>query len=640
MENATRVEPRAGSRRVAAGLALGAALAASAWAEAAFGWFRPSYRVFTQLFYEAWPVQDAIRFPSQWPLARAHLAIVLGLAALGTVASPRLGRHGRRWWAVFCVGYAIRAVFWTMGGDLPLVPGDSCHYIEVARSVYRGEGPVKHYVESFFTFYEPIARGRGVLDDWATPLWAYVLAGAYRLTGVVPGESLEATFAVAKGTSFVLNLLCLPALYAFGRRRFGPGVGLAAMAALAVLPVHALYAGFALRESLVALTSILAVWWLTEAWAAEGAGAWAWAIAAGLAGGLAILARNTAMALVAAGGLYGLAAHRRKLGPMLAWGAVVAVVIAPWAWATWQEYGEPFYTYTKYFPYNFSWSVHHYDRGNTTPGEFYTAAALPQIARVKAKSLGIIALYSLMIVSFPLALGFVHRVAWPPRGARRDADRLMVAAWVVFVLATLANVADVTQVQQLGRYYLPVYVLMLPTAVAGLGDWLRASVRPRKWSRVAAATALLLWADPTWAYDAGWLAKSYQLHWPALRDAGLWIRAHPEEVPEDARIMTWFPWELRVTSDRTTILMPRALEAGEYELRRIEETANRYGVTHLLWGSFEPMPDQDPGRLGAYLEGMRRSLGLTESRRIYATPGAGRTPYPVTLYRLGRGPSR
>src|SRR5262249_9575351 len=154
------------------------------------------------------------------------------------------------------------------------VPGDSSHYLEVATSVYRGEGPVKHYVESFFLDYPEIRRGQGVLDDWATPLWAYVLAAAYRLTGGVPGRSLEASVAVAKGTSFVLNLLTLPALYAFARRRFGVAVGLGAMAALALLPVHAIYAGFGLRESLVALTSVCAVWWLTECWSASGPRCW------------------------------------------------------------------------------------------------------------------------------------------------------------------------------------------------------------------------------------------------------------------------------------------------------------------------------------------------------------------------------
>ena len=49
--------------------------------------------------------------------------------------------------------------------------------------------------------------------------------------------------------------------------------------------------------------------------------------------------------------------------------------------------------------------------------------------------------------------------------------------------------------------------------------------------------------------------------------------------------MTWFPWELRVTIDRTTILMPR-----NYQPRRIQEVIRQYGVTHFLWGSFEPPP--------------------------------------------------
>ncbi len=517
------------------------------------------------------------------------------------------------------------------------MPGDSCHYIEVARSVYRGEGPVKHYVESFFRDYPSIRAGDGVLDDWATPLWAYLLSCVFRVLGIVPGEDLTATFAVAKGTSFVLNLLTLPVLYAFARRRYGPGVALGAMAALAVMPLHALYAGFGLRESLVALTSVLVAWFLVETLVAEGGAAWAWAFAAGLAGGLAILARNTAMALLAAAGLAAMGAHGlRKLGPLVLWGVVTLGMIAPWAWVTWRAYGEPFYTYTKYFQYNFSWAVHHYQQGNTRPEQFYNAANLPDIVRVKIKSLLIISVYSLMILSFPIALGFVHRLVWPREPLRpgaRDADRIAATAFVVFALATLVNIADVTQVQQLGRYYLPVYVLMLPAAAAGLGDWLVASVQRSKWSRVLTATVFLLWADPSWAYDASWLVKPYQLHWPALRETGEWVRLHPTAVPPEARILTWFPWELRVTSDRTTVLFPRALEAGAYEYQRITETIRQYGVTDVLWGSFEPAPEQDPERLGSYLESLRKSLGLTEDRLIQES--SARLPHRVRLYRLG-----
>jgi hypothetical protein len=619
-------QDRANLRAPGVGIALLAFLVLGIWADSATGWFTPAFEAVVHLFYEV-PVLAALRRPTQLVLARIHAGIWVGLIAAGWIVAPWLGPHARRCWAAFCVGYAVRAAFWIAGGNLPLVPGDSCHYLEVATSVYRGEGPVKHYVESFFIDYPRIRRGQGVLDDWATPLYAYVLAGVYRLLGIEPGRSLETTVAVAKGTSFVLNLLCVPALYGFGRRRFGPEVGLGAMAVLAILPVHALYAGFALRESLVALTSILAIWSLTEVWNHRDAASWGWALAAGVLGGLAILARDTALVLTAAAGLYGLGAHgRRHLGPLLAWGVLLAAVITPWARETYREYGEPFYSYTKFFAYNFSWTVHHYEQGNTRPTQFYTSANAPAIIRIKVKSLLMVMAYSTMIVSLPIVLGFIRR--WRhPGPSDRDTNRLILVLALAFVIATLVRIADVTQVAQLGRYYLPVYALMLPTAVAGLGEWLRDRVSPRVRPALAATLVALLWADPTWAHDATWLVQPYQLHWPALRAAGDWVRAHPAVVPADARIMTWFPWEFRLASQRTTVLLPR-----NYSASHIRRTIDRYRVTHVLWGSFEPPPDVDPETWGPYLERLRLSLGLTGDREIYRS--SPRVPYPVRLYRL------
>ena len=51
-------------------------------------------------------------------------------------------------------------------------------------------------------------------------------------------------------------------------------------------------------------------------------------------------------------------------------------------------------------------------------------------------------------------------------------DLLVATILAVFVLATLKSIPDVTQVAQLGRYYLPVFVLAMPTAVAGVIEWL------------------------------------------------------------------------------------------------------------------------------------------------------------------------
>jgi hypothetical protein len=98
-------------------------------------------------------------------------------------------------------------------------------------------------------------------------------------------------------------------------------------------------------------------------------------------------------------------------------------------------------------------------------------------------------------------------------------------------------------------------------------------------------------------------------------------------VPPDARIMTWFPWEMRVASDRTTVLLPRNFSA-----RRIEEVIHQYRVTHVLWGSFEPPPHVDPESFGPYLEQVRTALGLTTARELYRSPRE--MLFPVRLYRL------
>lgn len=160
-----RWEPRWGLLSL---ILAGAAILAT-WIDGRTGWITPAFDLVAHQFYEI-PMLAALRRPSQLFLVRCHLAIGAALLVLGLAMYPRMGRGGRVWLAIFWVGYAIRATVWICGGNLPLVPGDSCHYLEVATSVYRGEGPVKHYVESFFTDYPRIRQGQGVLDDWATPL--------------------------------------------------------------------------------------------------------------------------------------------------------------------------------------------------------------------------------------------------------------------------------------------------------------------------------------------------------------------------------------------------------------------------------------------------------------------------------------
>ncbi len=618
-------------RWVSLALGAGALVAAAAWLDFRTGWITPVFDAIAHQFYEV-PLLARIRRPSQLVLVRWHLATGSIILVLGLLAAGRLSSHARRWIAIFALGYAIRAVIWICGGNLPLVPGDSCHCLEIATSVANGKGPVKHYVGSFFRDYSHIRENRGGLDDWDVPLDAYVRALSFRIAGLRADSPIEQRIVAAKACSFILNLLCLPALYVFARRRYDARVALGAMAALAVLPVHAIYAGFVLRESLVALVSILAVWTLTEVFAAPPGRnlVWIWALVAGVLGGLAVMSRTTGLALLAGAGLFGLIAHgRRRFFALLVWGLAAVAVCLPWAWATWMENESPFYSITQHFEFNFSWTVHHYEQGNLVASQFYTERNLPEIVRVKIKSLLLIPVVSTMILGLPIVVGFWRRLVKKDERGRETAI-LIATIFAVFVLATLKRVADVTQVSQLGRYYMPVFVLALAPAISGLIGWLDSLADGKRVGRWLAVTfCALVWADPTWAYDASWLAKRFQLHWHALHGAGEWIRANPSRVSPQARIMTWFPWELRVTSDRTTILMPR-----NYDPRRIEEVIRQYGVTHILWGSFEPPPyyEINPESWAFELDRLRASLGLTDAREVHRS--SDEVFFPWRLYRV------
>src|SRR5262249_39322450 len=158
----------------------------------------------------------------------------------------------------------------------------------------------------------------------------------------------------------------LPVLYFFARRRYGPEVALRSLAVLAVLPVHAVYAALELRESCAALTTLLAVGCFSEMMG-EHKARFKWALASGLFTGLSILSRDTGWAIAAACGLYGLIPlWRRNLLAMAIWGAMMVLVIAPWGYVTYREYGQPFYSFSQYYAFNFSWEVLIFsEHGNT-----------------------------------------------------------------------------------------------------------------------------------------------------------------------------------------------------------------------------------------------------------------------------------
>ena len=190
--------------------------------------------------------------------------------------------------------------------------------------------------------YPRIREGQGVLDDWATPLDAYVRAAAFRIAGLGPQSSVEARLVAAKACSFITNLLALPALYILARRCYNPRVALWSMAALAILPVHAIYAGFVLAREPGGIGvdpgGLDALRGLPRR--AQRAGH----LGVGCRGGSM---RRTGRPLThdgarAAGGRRSIRpghARSRRLGLSCLWAAIAGLVCVPWAWMTLQEYG-------------------------------------------------------------------------------------------------------------------------------------------------------------------------------------------------------------------------------------------------------------------------------------------------------------
>ena len=214
----------------------------------------------------------------------------------------------------------------------------------------RGEGPVKHYVESFFRDYPRIREGQGVLDDWATPLDAYVRAAAFRIAGLGPTSPVEARLGRRQGVQLrhqpadIARALRFrsPALRMPGRDlddgRSGHSAGPCDLRRVRAarkpgrtdVDSGGLDAdrGFARRSRRGERSG---------PGPSRPACARAWPCCRARPRSRCWRPRGSSPIV-----MHG----RRRLGPLLLWGVIAAVICLPWAWATFEEYGTPFYSYT------------------------------------------------------------------------------------------------------------------------------------------------------------------------------------------------------------------------------------------------------------------------------------------------------
>lgn len=225
--------------------------------------------------------------------------------------------------AVLAIGVAA---LWIANGEPPglLTPWhrwDAPHYTDVAIWGYRADDPGNLSYPGYRQDFP------GDLDLFIVffPLFPW-LAGA--LNAVI-GQPIVAAFVVATAAS----LFVAPMLYRLVSADLGPRVGLRAAAFLLVFPTaYFLHIGY--TESLFLALAFASMWLArTERW---------WL--AGVAGGLAALARVNGLVLIPTLAIEAWLQWRRDRRMRAAWLAIAGVAIGfgVYLWVNWSVYGDPF----------------------------------------------------------------------------------------------------------------------------------------------------------------------------------------------------------------------------------------------------------------------------------------------------------
>jgi len=251
--------------------------------------------------------------------------------------SPDLGHPGEArpwpWWQVWGLAFLVRLL--GVGFGLWLTPGflvaDDTRglYYPIARSLAAGHG---------FR-----ANGSYVLGSCAPPLFTLWLALLMRVAGPDLPVWLPGLFNAAFRAGGVVLL------YQVARRYFGEKAGRWAAVLYLADPWEALWVGYVLKESLGVPLLLLTLWMLSRL-ADEPRARWAWG--AGLAIGLATLARFPNLALwVAAAGVLLVGGRTssapggtswRRTGVLFGYlTAATGIVLLPWVLHNWQVVGQP-----------------------------------------------------------------------------------------------------------------------------------------------------------------------------------------------------------------------------------------------------------------------------------------------------------
>ena len=244
----------------------------------------------------------------------------------------------RRWWS-----NARMSPFWMVG----IAFGLRLAFILVAHT-YRFKtdqndfsfgyemGRIGHAVATGRGFADPFGANTG-LTAWEPPLYPYLIAGVFRLTGVYSRASALILLSI---NSIFSALTCI-LIFLIARKCFSERVAVWTAWAWALLPTVMYWCTRWVWETSLAALLVAAIFWLTlKLEELDGARPW---IAFGLLWGVAALTNTSLLAFLPASGLWAWYRRWKKRKPCLA-GVGLATLfftatIAPWLVRDYQTFG-------------------------------------------------------------------------------------------------------------------------------------------------------------------------------------------------------------------------------------------------------------------------------------------------------------
>lgn len=580
-----------------------------------------------ELFWEFFP--DSLIY-TLVTLGGLTLVLLYGRNGLPRLAQAAVRAAGSRRGAALSLAVLLAVWSGYLGAVILAMPyvghADYADNAVVARNLLAGRGWTVDYVTQFYRLYDGVTRPQ---ETWPLlqPVW---VAASFAIFGVSNWA--------AKIPNLLFLLVLALAVYQAGARLWDRRVGLVAVALLITSHLYfklVIYVTNDLGFTLFAFGALILLYF---AWGAPGAAALqarsryggmsqqlALTILSGVLTGLMLLQKPGSGGLIALGmGLWflrvrfdalprTLADLRVRLAPVVVWGAVAFVLLAPYLVRNMLTFGVPFYSteskdawVLEYTTWDQIYAVYTTEEGLNGPGapdrswilRWGFDRTLVKMER-QVRALRDYLIPSWQHAPFRLSEWF----------GRADKDRLLfdAGAWLALFGAIAAVISRRRLMTLLGAAFVP-YTLFLivywhtneERYWVVVMPWLALFAAATAWSiydRIAAlsdgrwtpfgllATVALIAAiiAPSWSPIAEKVRDEPNLYRADL-NAYAWLKRN---TPPDAVVMTRNPWQLNWHSERPALMIPYTTDRETF-LR----LARRYNVRYLMIDTLQrPEPE-------------------------------------------------